>query len=328
MNKTRAFRFINLILLILCMIILLSCDNDKKEKTATGSVYAFSTLIDISITSSDAENDLNNIKEIILDTHKLCDNFEEYEGINNVCTLNRVRNHVAVPDELMKLLVYCVSIRHDTDKYFEYYIGSLSNMYKKLIESGSVDDIPSDEEIALELEKIKNTKFYHHDDNTLSLNGDGLIDFGAIGKGYALSKALDYLKTHNIKTYLINAGSSSIIVGEKENSKEYRIGVREVDDLILEKKNKAIGTSSLLEQNVIINDKLYHHIVNPFTGYNDYYYDTVVVVGDDPLLMDVYSTVLFMMDEEKVKIMVDYFSLDEVYLCKDKKVIYEYKKVK
>lgn len=328
MNKTRVFRFINLILLILCMIILLSCDDNegKKGKTVTGSVYAFSTLIDISITSHDADNDYNNIKEIILSTHKLCDNFNEYDGINNVCTLNRVRENVEIDDELYKLLLKCVIIRHDTDKYFEYEIGSLSLLYKQLIESGKESDIPSDEVIASELEKIKNTSFFHNEDNTISLIGEGLIDFGAIGKGYALSKVLDYIKEKNIKTYLINAGNSSIIVGEKENSGDYRIGVREVDDLIITKKNKAIGTSSLLEQNTTINGKLYHHIVNPFTGRNDYYYDTVVVVGDDPLLMDAYSTVLFMMDEDNVKIMVDYFSLDEVYLCKDKKVIYEYKR--
>ena len=44
--------------------------------------------------------------------------------------------------------------------------------------------------------------------------------------------------------------------------------------------------------------------------------------------MDAYSTVLFMMNEDYVKIMVDYFHLDEVYLCKDNKVIYEYKRQK
>ena len=328
MNKIRAFRFINLILLILCMIILLSCANDKKEETVTGSVYAFSTLIDISITSNDAKNDYNNIKEIILNTHKLCDNFEEYDGINNICTLNKIRENVKIDDELTELLIQCDKIRHDTDKYFEYKIGSLSLLYKKLIESGNELDIPSDELIESEIDKIKNTSFVHNDDNTLSLNGEGLIDLGAIGKGYALSKVLEYIKLKNIKTYLINAGNSSIIFGEKENSASYRVGVREVDDLILSKKNKAIGTSSLLEQKVIINDKLYHHIVNPFTGRNDYYYDTVVVVGDDPILMDAYSTVLFMMDEDNVKIMVESFQLDEVYLCKDNKVIYQYKRQK
>lgn len=325
MNKLFHSRIFCIILLVLLSLTLTSC---QKLETKKGTVYAFSTLIDISITSSDAENDFNNIKEIILDTHKLCDCFEEYDGINNVCTLNKIRSHVEVPDELMRLLAYCVSIRHDTDKYFEFYIGSLSNIYKKLIESGLTSDIPSDEEIGVELEKIKNTEFSHHDDNTLSLNGDGLIDLGAIGKGYALSKVLDYIKKNNIKTYLINAGSSSIIVGEKEKGKEYKIGVREIDDLILEKKNKSIGTSSLLEQNVTINGTLYHHIVNPFTGHNDYYYDTVVVVGDDPILMDAYSTVLFMMDEDNVKIMVESFQLDEVYLCKDNKVIYQYKRQK
>lgn len=325
MNKLFHSRIFCIILLVLLSLTLTSC---QKLETKKGTVYAFSTLIDISITSNDAKNDYNNIKEIILNTHKLCDNFEEYDGINNICTLNRIRENVKIDDELTELLIQCDKIKHDTDKYFEYKIGSLSLLYKKLIESGNELDIPSDELIESELDKIKNTSFVHNDDNTLSLTGEGLIDLGAIGKGYALSKVLEYIKLKNIKTYLINAGNSSIILGEKENSASYRVGVREVDDLILSKKNKAIGTSSLLEQKVIINNKLYHHIVNPFTGYNDYYYDTVVVVGDDPLLMDVYSTVLFMMDKETVKIMVDYFSLDEVYLCKDKKVIYEYKKVK
>ena len=164
--------------------------------------------------------------------------------------------------------------------------------------------------------------------NTISIDGEGEIDLGAIGKGYALKKVREYLLRQRIRTYLINAGNSSIIVGEKKGSNDYRIGVREVDNLVLSKKHKAIGTSSLLEQNVTINGELYHHIVNPFTGKNDHYYDTVVVVGDDPLYMDLYSTVLFMMPLEDVKYVVEYFELDEVYLCKDNKVIYQYTREK
>ena len=320
MNKPKAIRLINILLLILITMMSLSCE---KEETVTGSVYAFSTIIDISITSYDAKTDYENVKNIILDTHKLCDNYNEYEGINNVCTLNKERTNVSVSDELVTLLSELSELKTTTDGYFNHYIGSLALLYKALIESGKRSDIPSDEVIALELEKMNNTS-YKESDNNVSLEGEGLIDLGAVGKGYALRKVRAYLDSHNVKTYLINGGSSSIIFGEKEGSKDYKIGVREVDDLVLSKKNKAISTSSILEQFISIDDEIYHHIVNGKTGKNDHYYDTVVVVGDDPLLLDAYSTALFMMDKELVEAIKDSLDLDEIYLCKDNKVIYQY----
>ena len=124
-----------------------------------------------------------------------------------------------------------------------------------------------------------------------------MLDLGACAKGYALMKVKEYLDSHSIKTYLINGGSSSIIVGEKEKSQNYKIGIREVDNFVLERKNKALGTSSLLEQYIIINDNVYHHIINPKNGLCANYYDTVVLVGLNALDLDIYSTALFVMNK-------------------------------
>ena len=320
MNRSFNFRFTSIILLIFITIFLLSCE---KYETKKGSVYAFSTLIDISITSNDVDNDYNNIVDIINNIHKLCDNFEEYDGINNIYTLNKVRTNVLLDPELVDLLKYLDNKKEETSGYFNHYIGSLSSIYKNLIASKDPLDIPTSAQIQEELNKINNT-YLSYDGNYVTLNGEGLLDLGACAKGYALMKVKEYLDSHNIKTYLINGGSSSIIVGKKEGSNNYRIGVREVDDFVLERKNKSLGTSSLLEQFVIINDNMYHHIINPKTGLCTYYYDTVVLVGDNPLDLDIYSTSFFVMNKAEIEEIKDNLDIDEVYLCKDKKVLYEY----
>lgn len=320
MNKLFIFKLFNLILLLLISVMLLSC---QRLETKKGSVYAFSTLIDISITSNNAKDDYKNIEEIFLYYHKLCDNYNTYEGINNIKTINDIRSDVEVSSDLREIINYALIFMKKTGGYFNPFIGSLSNIYKELITSCDLSKIPSDEIINNELEKMNNTKIVVKDD-LISLQGAGLIDLGAIGKGFALMKVLDYLKSHNIKTYLINAGSSSILVGEKENGKNYNVGVKEIDGLVIQKKNRAFGTSSIQEQSAIIDGVLYHHIINPFTGKMDYLYDTVVVVGDNPLLMDLYSTAFFMMDEDKIKgLQIE--EIEEIYLCKDHKVICEYK---
>ena len=91
--------------------------------------------------------------------------------------------------------------------------------------------------------------------------------------------------------------------------------------------NHAFGTSSIQEQSLKLSDKLYHHIINPFTGKCDLFYDTVVVVGSDPSFMDLYSTVFFMMDKENIAETITELNraVEEVYLCKDHQVIFEYK---
>lgn len=328
MNKsTFTKQFKKLLIIIVISFILLVLVSCKKLQEKSGSVYAFSTFINITIASSgDVQKYYNDVVAIYEEYNKLCDNFKEYDGINNIYTINHSDDYVEIDSKLKDLLVLALGAKNDTLGYFNPLIGNISSLYKKLLDTEDVNDIPSDEVLQIEIEKMNNSNILFVD-NKCKIEGDATIDLGAIAKGYATQKVKEYLVSNNIKHYLIDAGSSSIILGEKQDSKYYRVGIKNVDNLVIQTKNKSVGTSSIFEQCVEINDNVYHHIINPKTGYPTNSFDIVVVIGDDVGLLDVLSTAFMAMPLLDIESLVKKYNDEGIkldsYIYKNNELIYK-----
>lgn len=326
----RQYKILILMFIMLLCCCLLSCINTRKEKK--GSIYAFSTYIDITLYYNDDQDiDLiyQNVTYILNNLSKLTDKFNEYPNINNIYTINNSLDFVLVDDNLLDIILLSQQLKDETNGYFEPLIGNLSNCYKELIkkENPSSLDIITLDLINQELEIIKNSEIIINEKN-VKINGDATIDLGAIAKGYALLKVKEYLETVNITHYIIDAGMSSIIVGEKPIDEYYTVGISNTKEEV-KIKNKCFGTSSTLLQQVEINDKIYHHIVNPINGKTENFYDTVCIIGDNPCLIDALTTAFISMTEEEIKQLVKYYKdvgIElEYFLFKDKELIYHHK---
>ncbi len=74
---------------------------------------------------------------------------------------------------------------------------------------------------------------------------------------------------------------------------------------VIKMSNQALSTSGDYERYFIRNDKRYHHILNPFTGYPadaGVMSDTIVISGDNPngnMLADILTKVTFVSGIEK-----------------------------
>lgn len=90
-------------------------------------------------------------------------------------------------------------------------------------------------------------------------------------------------------------------------------------------KDTAIVTSSPQQQHVYINDVMYHHLLNPFTGrpvdVKKAGKDSVTIVGGHSGMLDAYSTALFSMDLEEAKAFIKEKNL-EVYFIVNNDVIH------
>ena len=115
-------------------------------------------------------------------------------------------------------------------------------------------------------------------------------------------------------------GESNILFGEKP-SDLFSFGLKKplTEGYYAEgkKNNLSIATSSVEYQNFIIDNKRYHHIISPFTGYPINFYDSVNVIGDEVLYSDALSTALFLMDYDSA---IDYAKKNNIsiILYKDK----------
>lgn len=303
-NKLLTFLFI--------IPLLTSCsDNIKKD-----GFFAFDTRINISIENANEDN-LSYIKEICLYLDKLSDNYQARD-IANVYSINQSNEDIKVDKDLYDLLKSAYEVNSQGASNFNLMCGSLAKLWKSSIEKSQIPDIL---DIQNELNKIQNSSLLFKDDNVIQRIGEAEIDLGGYVKGYSLDKIKDYLKAHELTNYIINAGNSSVLLGEKNNGETYKVGIKGLDGYLFKLKNCVISTSGTLEQSVVINDKTYSHIVNPYNGDAEAKYDSVVVISKDGAFSDAMSTSLFMAtEEEMIKAEEDYDI--RVIAIKDNNVFY------
>lgn len=251
-----------------------------------GKFYCFDTMVEVKLYDTN-KNKMRDIHSILESYDALTDNYHARD-INNVYTINHTNDEVAIDVKLYKLLQTSFSMKEQGITYFNPFVGSLSEKWKTALANG---ETLSSEVINSELSKINESSLLFKDNNTVQRVGSAEIDLGAIAKGYVLDEVHEYLNSIDSKQYLINAGSSSILLGEK-NTKDglFNIGLKDLDNAYLKMKNCVISTSSVSEQGVTIGEATYSHIINPTTGSAINLHDAVIVISNDATIGDVMST--------------------------------------
>ncbi|OHB35663.1 MAG: hypothetical protein A2Y09_09240 [Planctomycetes bacterium GWA2_39_15] len=130
------------------------------------------------------------------------------------------------------------------------------------------------------------------------------IDLGAIGKGYAVDKALEIIKNFGIDNACVNLGGNIYVLGASAGKNTWKIGVqhpRNKDEILgyLELKNEATATSGDYERFFEIKGKRYSHIINPKTGMPVNGIIAVTIVAPTGTEVDALSTSAFVLGPEK-----------------------------
>ena len=204
-----------------------------------------------------------------------------------------------VSSELYNLLKTAFTVKDEGAVNFNPFIGSLSKKWKEALENKTV---LSDEIISSELTKMNSSSLEFLDNNKVKRNGDAEIDLGAIAKGYAIDRVYEYLKENEITHYLVDAGSSSILIGEKQSEDGYySVGLANLPNAYLNLKNCVISTSSNSRQNTVIDGVTYSHIINPNNGSAVNVHDAVIVISEKGYYGDAISTSLVNASLDEIK---------------------------
>lgn len=289
----------------------------KDGSPLTNRFFCFDTMVYMSLYDS-TRNNIEDLDSLFRQYDKLCDNYEERD-ITNVYSLNKTNEEVTVSEELYELLSVSLNVKNEGATYFNPLCGSLAKKWKEAINNQQIlDEITKNEEIS----KINNSELLLKENNVVQRIGDAEIDLGAIAKGYVLDKAFDYLKEKNITNFMVDAGSSSVLLGEKKTGNGYfTVGLKDIDSAYFKAKNCFISTSGLSEQGVTINGKRYSHIVNPITGSAESQYNTVIVISNKGYYGDAMSTSLMMNTINEIKQIEQEHNI-QTLVIKDNKIVY------
>ena len=300
------------IILLLSASLLLSCTNNNKELNRKD--FYFDTVISSTIYNSSDEH-LTRINDMYSIYDKLSDNYLKRD-INNVYTINNSSDEVIVDSKLYELLKLSYDINLEID-YFNILCGTLAKKYKE----ANNENKKLDEEIVNEeLNNIKTTSIEFKENNVVRKSGKAEIDLGGIVKGYVLDKVKDYFSSNNISSYIIDAGSSSILLGNK-NTKDglFTIGLKDYKDGYLKEKECFISTSGNSTQGL--------HIVNPITGKLADNYDAVIVISNLGYIGDVLSTTFMLCSVDEIKSLESKYQAKSIVI-KDNNIIYKNDNIK
>ena len=270
------------ILLFLPLISLTACTSSKEISRES---FYFDTYQEIKLYEGNNE-DLDEINKIFTKIDKLTDNFNARD-LNNIYYINNTNENVQIEPELYDCLRKSFCSCLDKANFFNPLCGSLSKKWKEALAN---NQILSETQIQSELSKMANTQLEFPHENVVRRVGESEIDLGAVAKGYALDKAKEYLDDKGYTKYLIDNGSSSILLGEKSNGKNFIIKISDLEKKYISAKNCYISTSSLSRQKVVIDNQAYSHIINPVNGSAINLHDTVIVLSQSGYLGDILST--------------------------------------
>ena len=112
------------------------------------------------------------------------------------------------------------------------------------------------------------------ENNTVLLqNRDAKIDLGGIAKGYIADRMKELLISRGVQNAIINLGGNVLVLGNKPDGSAYHIGIQKpfaeegtpLAELPLS--DASLVSSGIYERYFEKDGKLYHHILNPATGY-------------------------------------------------------------
>ena len=130
------------------------------------------------------------------------------------------------------------------------------------------------------------------------------VDLGGIAKGYAASQAEQVLRDAGVEHALLDLGRNITVIGSKPDGSAWRVAVQDPNNSsgmvgVLSLQDCSAVTSGGYQRYFEQGGTIYHHIIDPRTGYPaDSGLISTTVVCADAGLADLLSTATFVLGEE------------------------------
>lgn len=305
---------------LLLLLLLTACGGginfhkyQKFSREFDGMFDVHTTIIGYAESKTEFENYCHIIYNKIFYLHQLFDIYNDYEGVNNIKTINdnAGQKPVKVDSDIIELLELSFSVpSFDEGGRVNVAFGSVLRIWHEYRTAGSEDPdnarLPGMDEL-LEAAKHTNLADVAIDKNagTVFLRDSEMsLDVGSVAKGYAAQKAMEAAVAAGARAMLINMGGNVVTHGrpmEKEKER-WAIGIQDpkpsTDGVVsimdtIYVNDAVIVTSGDYQRFYTVDGVRYNHIIDPETLMPAQKYAAVTIVCDDSAVADLLSTQLF-----------------------------------
>ncbi len=316
------------VVLLLCM--LSGCTGsiapEKKQYSATFlDLFDTVTTVTGKAESKEAfEEKARLIHDELQVYHQLFDIYHEYDGLNNLKTVNDGAGvmEIAVDERIISLLKDCKQYYEITGGRVNVAMGSVLKLWHEARNAGFHDPahayLPDSDALReAALHTSLDAVVIDEAAKTVYIKEEGVrLDVGAIAKGWAAQRVAESAP----KGLLISVGGNVCATGPKDESgTPWVIGIQNPDggeDYLhtVYLSAGSVVTSGDYQRAYQVEGKIYHHIIDPDTLYPSEYWRSVTVVCPDSGLADALSTALFLLPLEEGRELAQRYGADAMWV--------------
>ncbi len=223
--------------------------------------------------------------EIAIEAFNLVDALEDQMSVfretSEICQINRTAatGPVEVEPRLFELLRLAMRLHRETDGAFDLTVSPLWEVWGFARRAGT---LPTEAQLTEALRDV-GSQLVELDARrgTIHFHRQGVrLNFGSIGKGYALDRCAEVLRQAGVEDFLVHGGQSSVLArgaqtaraeSRESGPKHWSVGVRHPlrpDRRLAEIRlgDRALATSGSRGQSFVHGGRRYGHILDPRTG--------------------------------------------------------------
>lgn len=300
----------------------------RYEKGSTVFMGVFDTVIQVlSYQKNQAEFEemADYVETRYKQLNNLYDIYNEYDGINNICTINKNAGvqPVEVDRQIIDLLLFSKEWYEKSGGKMNVAMGSVLKVWHDVRDEYSAYGTVTLPDYDLLAEKAQHTDINRvqidAENNTVFITDPQVqLDVGAVAKGYATEVICDELVEMGYDNFAISAGGNVKTYGApKDDRKRWGIGIQ---NPAVDEEYKAIGgnmdmayfntemslvCSGGYQRYFVHEGRRYHHLIDPVTLYPEEVYQGVAILCDDSGMADALSTTVFLMEPQAAMDLVE-----------------------
>lgn len=290
--------------------------------------FLLGTAVSLSVYHPNSEALIESALEMIKDLEKRITVNASGSEVDEV-NIAAGEKPVKVSSDVYELIKLGLEYSAEFNGAFDITVGPLTALWHIGFDDAKK---PTQEEIDAVLPLVDYKEVELNDaEQTVFLKKKGMkLDLGGIAKGYIADKVWDYFAKEGVTTAVIDLGGNIVVMGGSpaRNGVAWNVGIQDPVEsrgttlgTILEK-DKTIVTSGIYERYLKVDNQVYHHILNPKTGYPyENNIEGVSVIVNRSTKGDALSTSMFSVGiKEGLEYANRHKDVDVIFVTKDKKV--------
>ena len=280
----------------------------------------------------------DKLNEKLIYYHKLYTIYTNYEGINNIRTINMNagKEPVKVDPAIIDLIKFSKGMYTKTNGKLNIAMGSVLSIWHYYRTDGINEPENATLPSMTELEEAAkhtdiNNVIIDEEASTVYLADPKMsLDVGSIGKGYAVQMVAEYARELGYNNMIINVGGNVASIGSRADGSGWKIGIQNPD---LNSENTTVKTVQFIDKCLVtsgdyqryytVDDKNYCHIIDPDTLMPAEYFRAVSIIVPDSGMADALSTSLFTMSyEDGLALINSIEGAEAIWVCHDGTIKY------